>query len=80
MRWIHRWAVTPNTLSLDFGDYGEGDGRYSIQTSESKTIADLIAGYIELIRKRQKLEDFEGKNAHDTSVIEEYEEEPIRQT
>ncbi|GAV00254.1 hypothetical protein RvY_11131 [Ramazzottius varieornatus] len=48
---IKRWKTTDNTFSLDFGDYE--DEPYSIQTQEGRQIAQLISGYVELIRKRQ---------------------------
>ena len=55
---IEQWAVTDNTLSLRFGDYT--DDRMSFLTTEGAQIAQLIAGYVELIRKRQRRasEDF----------------------
>ena len=48
---IKRWKTSDNTFSLDFGDYE--DEPYSIQTQEGRQIAQLISGYVELIRKRQ---------------------------
>ncbi|XP_055338721.1 talin-1-like isoform X2 [Paramacrobiotus metropolitanus] len=69
MTWIKRWAVTSNTFSLDFGDYS--DGRYSMQTQDGKTIAQLIAGYIDLIRQRTKPDDYAGKNAKISEIGEE---------
>lgn len=48
---IEQWAVTNNTISLDFGDYFD---KFHMQTGEGKQIAQLISGYAELIRKRQR--------------------------
>lgn len=43
--------VLPCTLLLqDFGDYQ--DGYYSVQTTEGEQIAQLIAGYIDIILKK----------------------------
>ncbi|OQV20576.1 Talin-2 [Hypsibius exemplaris] len=49
---VLKWAVTGNTFSLSFGDYT--DDLWSIQTTEGTQIAQLIFGYVELIRKRQR--------------------------
>nr|1MK7_B Chain B, TALIN [Gallus gallus]1MK7_D Chain D, TALIN [Gallus gallus]1MK9_B Chain B, TALIN [Gallus gallus]1MK9_D Chain D, TALIN [Gallus gallus]1MK9_F Chain F, TALIN [Gallus gallus]1MK9_H Chain H, TALIN [Gallus gallus] len=44
---IKRWAASPKSFTLDFGDYQ--DGYYSVQTTEGEQIAQLIAGYIDII-------------------------------
>ena len=46
---VKRWAVTTNTMTLDFGDSMKG--YYSVQTSEGETIALLLSNYIGLILK-----------------------------
>lgn len=47
---VRRWAASPNTFTLDFGDYS--DQYYSVQTPEGEQIAQLIAGYIDIILKK----------------------------
>eukprot|EP00117_Sycon_ciliatum_P001215 scpid5059/ scgid6971/ Talin-1 len=49
---VRRWAASPNSFTLDFGDYSES--YYSVQTTEGETISQLIAGYIDIILSRQK--------------------------
>ena len=39
---VRRWAASPTTFTLDFGDYS--DSYYSVQTTEGETISRLIAG------------------------------------
>lgn len=47
-------AVLPCAVPLqDFGDYQ--DGYYSVQTTEGEQIAQLIAGYIDIILKKVRL-------------------------
>lgn len=47
---VRRWAASPNTFTLDFGDYQ--DQYYSVQTPEGEKIAQLIGGYIDIILRR----------------------------
>lgn len=47
---VRRWAASPNTFTLDFGDYS--DQYYSVQTTEGEQIAQLISGYIDIILKK----------------------------
>lgn len=47
---VRRWAASPNSFTLDFGDYSES--YYSVQTTEGETISQLIAGYIDIIIKK----------------------------
>jgi talin len=49
---LRRWAASPNSFTLDFGDYA--DAYYSVQTSEGEQISQLIAGYIDIILKKRK--------------------------
>ena len=49
---LRRWAATPTTFTLDFGDYA--DSYYSVQTAEGDAISQLIGGYIDIILKRKK--------------------------
>ncbi|PSN52989.1 Talin-1 [Blattella germanica] len=48
---VRRWGASPNTFTLDFGDYS--DQYYSVQTTEAEQIQQLIAGYIDIILKKQ---------------------------
>ena len=45
-----RLAASPNSFTIEFGDYSEA--YYSVQTTEGKTISQLIAGYIDIIIKK----------------------------
>lgn len=47
---VRRWGASPNTFTLDFGDYA--DQYYSVQTSEGEQIQQIIAGYIDIILKK----------------------------
>ena len=47
---VRRWGASPNTFTLDFGDYS--DEYYSVQTTEAEHIQQLIAGYIDIILKK----------------------------
>lgn len=49
---LRRWAASPNTFTLDFGDYA--DAYYSIQTSDGEQISQIIAGYIDIILKKKR--------------------------
>lgn len=67
---LKRWAATPTTFTLDFGDYA--DAFYCVQTSEGESISQLISGYIDIIMRRKK----EGQRSVDleneeTAAIEE---------
>ena len=73
---VKRWAASPNTFSLDFGDYS--DDYYSVQTQEGEQIAQLIAGYIDIILKRQKPKDHVGIDGEEGCVLEEDEVIPAK--
>jgi talin len=47
---VKRWGASPNTFTLDFGDYSEK--YYSVQTTEGEQISQLISGYIDIILKK----------------------------
>ena len=47
---VRRWAASPNSFTLDFGDYS--GVYYSVQTTEGETISQLIAEYIDIIIKK----------------------------
>ncbi|XP_068208058.1 talin-2-like [Palaemon carinicauda] len=66
---VRRWAASPNTFTLDFGDYS--DQYYSVQTPDGEQISQLIAGYIDIIMKRQKKLDHIGIEGDDgASMVE----------
>lgn len=45
--------VSCSVLTLSFQDFGDyQDGYYSVQTTEGEQIAQLIAGYIDIILKK----------------------------
>ncbi|CAF2832485.1 unnamed protein product [Rotaria sp. Silwood2] len=64
---VKRWTASPNTFTLDFGDYASA--YYSVQTHEGQQISQLIAGYIDIILKKRK--DREDKTAGNDIVDEE---------
>ncbi|TWW75690.1 Talin-2 [Takifugu flavidus] len=47
---VKRWAASPKSFTLDFGEYQES--YYSVQTTEGEQISQLIAGYIDIILKK----------------------------
>lgn len=60
----------------DFGDYS--DQYYSVQTTEGEQIAQLIAGYIDIILKKQKAKDHIGIEGDDGSAMVEDVVSPIK--
>jgi talin len=48
---VKKWAASPNTFTLDFGDHYK-EPYYAVQTTEGEHIARLIAGYIDIILKK----------------------------
>ncbi|UJR21334.1 hypothetical protein I4U23_024428 [Adineta vaga] len=64
---VKRWTASPNTFTLDFGDYATA--YYSVQTHEGQQISQLIAGYIDIILKKRK--DREGTASRDGMADEE---------
>ncbi|KAI6179916.1 BMA-TLN-1, isoform b [Aphelenchoides besseyi] len=75
---VRRWAAAPKTFTLDFGDYK--DGYYSVQTQDSEKIAQLIAGYIDIILKKKKLADHLGIEGDEGSTMLEDIVAPARAT
>ncbi|KAJ3182603.1 Talin-1 [Gaertneriomyces sp. JEL0708] len=49
---LRRWAASPNSFTMDFGDYA--DAYVSVKTQEGEQISQLIAGYIDIIVKKKK--------------------------
>lgn len=58
-------------LLKDFGEYSP-DEYYTAQTSEGEQISQLIAGYIDIILKKQKATDHPGLQGDEESAM--YEE------
>ncbi|EGG16302.1 talinB [Cavenderia fasciculata] len=54
---LRRWAASPASFTLDFGDYEED--YVSVITTEGEAISQLLSGYIEILMKKRK----------DTSVV-----------
>ncbi|KAH6931664.1 hypothetical protein HPB50_026528 [Hyalomma asiaticum] len=64
---VRRWAASPNSFTLDFGDYSES--YYSVQTTEGEQISQLIAGYIDIILKKKKAKDHLGIDGDEGSTM-----------
>lgn len=75
---VKRWAPTPNSFTLDFGDYS--DSYYSVQTTEGEQISKLIAGYIDIILKRKKAKDHFGIDGDEGSAMIEDSVSPSKAT
>ncbi|XP_037077227.1 LOW QUALITY PROTEIN: talin-2-like [Pollicipes pollicipes] len=75
---VRRWAASPNTFTLDFGDYT--DQYYSVQTTEGEQISQLIAGYIDIILKKQKSKDWLGVDKDDDAIMLEESVSPNKAT
>ncbi|XP_043217689.1 talin-2-like isoform X2 [Amphibalanus amphitrite] len=75
---VRRWAASPNTFTLDFGDYA--DQYYSVQTTEGEQISQLIAGYIDIILKKQKSKDWLGVEKDDDAIMLEESVSPNKAT
>lgn len=68
---VKKWAASPNTFTLDFGDHYK-EPYYSMQTTEGEHIARLISGYIDIILKKKKAKEFTGVDMDEESeMIEE---------
>uniref|UniRef100_A0A7M5V5A6 Talin n=1 Tax=Clytia hemisphaerica TaxID=252671 RepID=A0A7M5V5A6_9CNID len=66
---VRRWAASPNSFTLDFGDYTEG--YYSVQTAEGEQISQLIAGYIDIILKKRRAHDmYDGDYDEESTMLE----------
>ncbi|XP_042904301.1 talin-2 isoform X1 [Parasteatoda tepidariorum] len=64
---VRRCAASPNSFTLDFGDYS--DSYYSVQTSEGEQISQLINGYIDIILKMKKAKDHLGIEGDEGSAM-----------
>ncbi|KAA3678723.1 talin [Paragonimus westermani] len=68
---ISRWAASLHAFTMDFGEYSPDDC-YTAQTSEGEQISQLIAGYVDIITKKQKAKDHPGLLGNEESAM--YEE------
>lgn len=75
---VKRWCASPNTFTLDFGDYSEE--YYSVQTTEGEQIVQLISGYIDIILKKQKAKDHFGIEGDEGSTMVEESVSPLKAT
>ncbi|KAL1132788.1 hypothetical protein AAG570_010740 [Ranatra chinensis] len=75
---VRRWGASPNTFTLDFGDYS--DQYYSVQTTEAEQIVQLISGYIDIILKKQKSKDHFGIEGDEGSTMVEDSVSPLKAT
>lgn len=75
---VKRWAASPNSFTLDFGDYS--DSYYSVQTAEGEQISQLIAGYIDIILRRKKAKDHFGIEGDEGSTMVEDSISPSKAT
>nr|A0A3G2LGI8.1 RecName: Full=Talin [Oscarella pearsei]AYN71349.1 talin [Oscarella pearsei] len=66
---VRRWAASPNSFTLDFGDYSES--YYSVQTTEGEQISRLIAGYIDIILKKKRATDRKVPEVEDETTLTE---------
>ncbi|XP_044265750.1 talin-2 isoform X5 [Tribolium madens] len=64
---VRRWGASPNTFTLDFGDYS--DQYYSVQTTEAEQIQQIIAGYIDIILKKKQAKDHYGIEGDEGSTM-----------
>lgn len=64
---VRRWGASPNTFTLDFGDYS--DAYYSVQTTDAEQIQQIIAGYIDIILKKKQSKDHFGIEGDEGSTM-----------
>uniref|UniRef100_A0A8C2TL47 Talin 2 n=1 Tax=Coturnix japonica TaxID=93934 RepID=A0A8C2TL47_COTJA len=75
---IKRWAASPKSFTLDFGEYQES--YYSVQTTEGEQISQLIAGYIDIILKKKQSKDRFGLEGDEESTMLEESVSPKKST
>uniref|UniRef100_A0A8C8FMP5 Talin 2 n=1 Tax=Oncorhynchus tshawytscha TaxID=74940 RepID=A0A8C8FMP5_ONCTS len=75
---VKRWAASPKSFTLDFGEYQES--YYSVQTTEGEQISQLIAGYIDIILKKKQSKDCFGVEGDDESTMLEESVSPKKST
>ncbi|KAL0859340.1 hypothetical protein ABMA27_011134 [Loxostege sticticalis] len=64
---VRRWCASPNTFTLDFGDYS--DQYYSVQTTDAEQILQVIAGYIDIIVRKQRAKEHLGIEGDEGSAM-----------
>uniref|UniRef100_A0A914M5B0 FERM domain-containing protein n=1 Tax=Meloidogyne incognita TaxID=6306 RepID=A0A914M5B0_MELIC len=64
---LRRWAASPNTFNIDFGDYQ--DGYYSVQTPEAGKIKRLIAEFVDIILIKKQLVDPFGVEGDEGAIM-----------
>ncbi|XP_069621700.1 talin-2 isoform X2 [Ranitomeya imitator] len=75
---VKRWAASPKSFTLDFGEYQES--YYSVQTTEGEQISQLIAGYIDIILKKKQSKDRFGLEGDEESTMLEESISPKKST
>uniref|UniRef100_A0A8B9LC07 Talin 2b n=1 Tax=Astyanax mexicanus TaxID=7994 RepID=A0A8B9LC07_ASTMX len=75
---VKRWAASPKSFTLDFGEYQES--YYSVQTTEGEQISQLIAGYIDIILKKKQSKDRFGLDGDEESTMLEESVSPKKST
>ncbi|XP_073980591.1 talin_middle and talin-RS domain-containing protein rhea isoform X4 [Rhodnius prolixus] len=75
---VRRWCASPNTFTLDFGDYS--DQYYSVQTPDGEQIVQLISGYIDIILKKKKSKDHFGIDGEEGAAMVEDSVSPLKAT
>ncbi|XP_056137182.1 talin-2 [Lampris incognitus] len=75
---VKRWAASPKSFTLDFGEYQES--YYSVQTTEGEQISQLIAGYIDIILKKKQSKDRFGLEGDEESTMMEESVSPKKST
>ncbi|XP_049847483.1 talin-1 isoform X1 [Schistocerca gregaria] len=75
---VRRWGASPNTFTLDFGDYS--DQYYCVQTTEAEQILQLISGYIDIILKKKQSKDHFGIEGDEGSTMVEDSVSPLKAT
>lgn len=71
LKQLRRWAATPESFTLDFGDYS--NAYYNVQTKEGEQISQLISGYIDIILKKKKdAERLAKEDDEEYALTEEY--------
>ncbi|XP_028304663.1 talin-2 isoform X2 [Gouania willdenowi] len=75
---VKRWAASPKSFTLDFGEYQES--YYSVQTTEGEQISQLIAGYIDIILKKKQSKDRFGLEGDEEATMLEESVSPKKST
>ncbi|XP_057190144.1 talin-2a [Triplophysa rosa] len=75
---VKRWAASPKSFTLDFGEYQES--YYSLQTTEGEQISQLIAGYIDIILKKKQSKDRFGLEGDEEATMLEESVSPKKST